>query len=308
MISSIQNILQPQPTAASDPQNPTAPFFAANRYRDLVAASLDLHYHLQSYLPTATSKQNRSSNTPPPRFAIMCGAGPEYITSTFATWLHKGIAVPLCLDHPDRDLDYVLENSGAEVVLSLPQHAARMHALVEKNRGGAARVVEVPPMENTTAVSPNSSEVDCSSISDKDLQDQVLDLLGRGFDTPSGLGLVNSLETDKSSTRTSNATMTRHPALMVYTSGTTGRPKGALHTHHSIHSMVNTLVNAWEWRETDRILHALPLHHVHGIVNALYCALEVGAAVEVLPKFSPSEAWRRIMVRSIIWKLKKKKQ
>lgn len=71
---------------------------------------------------------------------------------------------------------------------------------------------------------------------------------------------------------------------------------GVLHTHRSVMSQVNALVNAWEWQGSDRILHALPLHHVHGIVNALYCPLAVGAAVEALPKFSPTAVWSALMV------------
>lgn len=51
---------------------------------------------------------------------------------------------------------------------------------------------------------------------------------------------------------------------------------GALHTHASLLSMVDTLCTAWEWQQQDRILHALPLHHVHGIVNALLCPLRSG--------------------------------
>lgn len=72
---------------------------------------------------------------------------------------------------------------------------------------------------------------------------------------------------------------------------------GALHCHSSLSAHVHALVSSWEWQEDDRILHALPLHHVHGIINALYCPLAVGAAVEFLPKFSPSSVWERLMVR-----------
>ncbi|CAL5220071.1 g2022 [Coccomyxa viridis] len=80
-------------------------------------------------------------------------------------------------------------------------------------------------------------------------------------------------------------------ALVVYTSGTTGRPKGALHTHSSLGAQIHALVTSWEWQPEDQILHCLPLHHVHGIINALYCAHAVGATVEFQPKFSPKAVW-----------------
>ena len=83
-------------------------------------------------------------------------------------------------------------------------------------------------------------------------------------------------------------------ALIIYTSGTTGRPKGALHTHGSLAAQIGSLVSAWEWGAGDRILHPLPLHHIHGIVNALLCPHAVGAAVEFMPKFSPNGLWARL--------------
>ncbi|XP_074522302.1 malonate--CoA ligase ACSF3, mitochondrial isoform X2 [Halichoeres trimaculatus] len=65
------------------------------------------------------------------------------------------------------------------------------------------------------------------------------------------------------------------PAMIIYTSGTTGRPKGVLHTHSNIQAMVQSLVSEWAWSRDDVILHTLPLHHVHGIVNKLLCPLWV---------------------------------
>eukprot|EP00210_Caulerpa_lentillifera_P004916 g4692.t1 len=80
-------------------------------------------------------------------------------------------------------------------------------------------------------------------------------------------------------------------ALIIYTSGTTGKPKGALHTHHSLNAQMKSLSDAWGWKQEDCILHALPLHHIHGIVNALYCAHYNGACVNIQPKFSPRAVW-----------------
>jgi len=60
--------------------------------------------------------------------------------------------------------------------------------------------------------------------------------------------------------------------------------------------MADCLSKAWAWQPTDVILHSLPLHHIHGIVNALYCAHYMGAAVHFLPRFSPSAMWRSLQV------------
>lgn len=81
-------------------------------------------------------------------------------------------------------------------------------------------------------------------------------------------------------------------ALMIYTSGTTGRPKGVVLSHKNLTFQIKTLVEAWEWKKNDKILHVLPLHHVHGIINALQCALWVGAEVVFLPKFDAQKVWQ----------------
>lgn len=85
------------------------------------------------------------------------------------------------------------------------------------------------------------------------------------------------------------------PAMIIYTSGTTGRPKGVLHTHSSIQSMIQCLVSEWAWSRDDVILHILPLHHVHGIVNKLLCPLWVGATCVMLPEFQPQKVWEMML-------------
>ena len=73
-------------------------------------------------------------------------------------------------------------------------------------------------------------------------------------------------------------------AMIVFTSGTTSKPKGAVTTHANIAAQINTLIEAWAWQSDDVIPLFLPLHHVHGIINVLSCALWAGATVHVMPK------------------------
>jgi acyl-CoA synthetase (AMP-forming)/AMP-acid ligase II len=82
-------------------------------------------------------------------------------------------------------------------------------------------------------------------------------------------------------------------ALIIYTSGTTGKPKGAVSTHFIINAQTSVLVKAWYWTQEDRIHHILPLHHIHGVVNALLCPLYCGATIEMHAKFDAAQVWTR---------------
>jgi malonyl-CoA/methylmalonyl-CoA synthetase len=72
-------------------------------------------------------------------------------------------------------------------------------------------------------------------------------------------------------------------ALIVFTSGTTSKPKGVVTTHANVNAQISTLIDAWEWQAEDVIPLVLPLHHVHGIINVLSCALWAGATVHLMP-------------------------
>lgn len=84
------------------------------------------------------------------------------------------------------------------------------------------------------------------------------------------------------------------PAMIVYTSGTTGQPKGAVLSHGNIQAQVEALHEAWGWTQDDVILEFLPLHHVHGIVNIVTCCLWSGARCDMLARFDADEVWRRL--------------
>ena len=74
-------------------------------------------------------------------------------------------------------------------------------------------------------------------------------------------------------------------AALLYSSGTTGRPKGIMLTHRNLVSNTEALVQAWRFSADDRLLHALPIFHVHGLFVAVGCALLSGASMRWLPAF-----------------------
>jgi malonyl-CoA/methylmalonyl-CoA synthetase len=75
------------------------------------------------------------------------------------------------------------------------------------------------------------------------------------------------------------------PAALVYTSGTTGRPKGATLTHGCLLDNAQALVQVWEYQADDILVHSLPIFHVHGLFIALHPTMLSGAQVRFLPRF-----------------------
>lgn len=177
------------------------------------------------------------------RIAFMIPPGFEYVAVQWGIWLAGGIAVPLCISHPLPELEYVIADSGAEIIVVHPVFREKLQALADKK---GIRFILTPEA-----------------------------LLAEAVELP-----------DVSEDRR---------AMILYTSGTTSRPKGVVTTHRNITSQITTLIDAWGWRAEDRILHVLPLHHTHGIINALLCPLWAGAVCEMLPQFDAATVWDRFI-------------
>ena len=88
-------------------------------------------------------------------------------------------------------------------------------------------------------------------------------------------------------------------AAILYTSGTTGRPKGAMLSHRNLASNALTLVEQWGFTRGDVLLHALPLYHVHGLFVACHCVLLSGARMLWLAKFD-AEVVRGLLPRATV--------
>ncbi len=181
------------------------------------------------------------------RVAFLTSPSMTYVAVQWGIWRAGGIAVPLCVQHPEPELAYVLDDAVADIVVAHPDFADRVQSLAS----------------------------------------------GRGLRFALTSNLVN-LRADPPAVKLPEIDSTRD-AMLVYTSGTTSRPKGAVTTHDNIAAQVAALIKAWGWSADDHILEVLPLHHVHGIVNVVACALWAGATCEILPKFDCDRVWDRII-------------
>jgi malonyl-CoA/methylmalonyl-CoA synthetase len=94
-------------------------------------------------------------------------------------------------------------------------------------------------------------------------------------------------------TDTPDATVAAHDvAALLYTSGTTGRPKGAMMTHGHLWDKADALTRLWGWGPTDILLHAMPIFHTHGLFLSMHCVLASGAGMLFRSRFDADETAR----------------
>lgn len=199
-----------------------------------------------SYAQLLTISQNISANLlngksdlNEARITFLVPPSFEYTAVQWGIWAAGGLAVPLCVLHPLPSIQYVLEDTQAEIVIASEDYIEFLKPLE------AAIGISIISLESV--LKENKSE-------------------------------LPNIDSERR-------------AMILYTSGTTNKPKGVVTTHNNIEAQVTALVNAWEWHKDDSILNILPLHHVHGIINVMSCALWSGAKCEFIPKFDAEKVW-----------------
>ncbi|KAF9794418.1 hypothetical protein SFRURICE_009674 [Spodoptera frugiperda] len=93
----------------------------------------------------------------------------------------------------------------------------------------------------------------------------------------------------------SNEWYGNNEALIIYTSGTTSKPKGVVWTHSMLQTQISALHSAWQYSANDVVLHTLPLHHIHGQLNSMLASLAAGARLRMLPSFVSHNVWSRLL-------------
>ncbi|KAJ8465456.1 hypothetical protein OPV22_028008 [Ensete ventricosum] len=191
------------------------------------------------------------------RVGIVAKPSAEFVAAILGTWLSGGVAVPLAISYPESELLHVMNDSDVSMILSTPEHQETMENVAAKCSAKVSLIPTVTSMPSNNMFGDHSGE-------------EAIDLVAE---------LIRKIE-DSSMIKGDD------PALILYTSGTTGKPKGVVHTHKSIIAQVQILSEAWEYTNNDHL-------HVHGLFNALFAPLYAGSVVEFMPKFSVRGVWQR---------------
>jgi len=195
-----------------------------------------------------------SSDLREERVAFLIPASFEYVAVQWGIWRAGGIAVPLSVGAKEPELEHVFTDAGVSAVLATG-------ILRERIEGLCGRLgIPIVAVEEVLREGPRSS-----------------------------LGIAKRKRPQELPVMSSD-----RRAMMLYTSGTTSKPKGVVSTHGNIQAQIVSLVEAWGWQPDDRIPLFLPLHHIHGIVNVLSCALWSGAQVEPFATFDLAQILNRV--------------
>lgn len=174
----------------------------------------------------------------------------EFILVHLAAIRAGAISLPLNPAYPPDELHYFLEDSGARLLFAME-----------------------PMREQIAALLPDLPDLDECVILDASRPERFRSLIDDAAASGAGCrSAVSQVSQDET-------------AVIVYTSGTTGRPKGAEITHGNLVSNLEALHTAWGWRAEDVLLHALPIFHVHGLLVALHGALNAGATTLMMREF-----------------------
>lgn len=227
-------------------------------YRELKQCSYSLASHI-------SEKRNLQEGNKLKCIANYNPAGMNYVVTMLAGWILNCTVVPLSTSHTTEELVYYIKDSHAELVVTGDAHVSQMNDLAKL---WESKHNDCSPLESLVIESKIFDDVDANSTIDASLKSH------------------------------SSAEASSPSSLIVYTSGTTGFPKGVVHSDMSLHAMTASLVEAWQYTPEDKILHFLPLHHVHGIVNKLLCVLYAGGHVEFMPSANPVLIWKRLAQES----------
>ncbi len=191
------------------------------------------------------------------RVATLCSNHSDTVLLYFACWWLGAVVAPQNIDEDDRRIAYILRNSEAVVCFARPDQLQRARRLVSgADAAGATNVRHILSTEALSSAPDPGRPPDCRTETGPGLEDE---------------------------------------ALLVYTSGTTGAPKGVVLTQYNL--LVDASgISAWQGiTGNQRMMCVLPVHHVNGTVVTLVTPLVTGGSTVLNAQFSVQAFWRRIV-------------
>lgn len=186
------------------------------------------------------------------RIAVQVEKSPEALILYLATLRAGYVFLPLNTAYQHAEITYFIQDAAPEVVVCSPQNFGWVSQIAFQAGSKHVFTLDAPVQGNN-----RGSLLDRASA----MSDQFQTIQSQDYDL----------------------------AAILYTSGTTGRSKGAMLTHENLSSNALVLKEAWGWCEGDVLLHALPLFHVHGLFVASHGALLNGSKMIFLPKFDADQ-------------------
>ncbi|CAE7713254.1 Acsf3 [Symbiodinium sp. CCMP2592] len=215
----------------------------------------ELRSNVQAISASIRALLSKKSEALPRHVAFFVHPSAAYVVTELSIWAADGVCVPLSVHSPVPELEYFVKDSESCLCLSDASGAPKMKEVAGKLSRPFAEIAKA-----TESSKAYRLLVDGGPVSPAE--------------QPGCFSCFCGLFSSRSDVLSQNA-------LILYTSGTTGQPKGVVHTFNSLTAQMRSLSEAWKWSSKDRTLHVLPLHHIHGVQNILNTALFNGAAVEL---------------------------
>ncbi len=202
--------------------------------------------------------------------AFLLGNTPHFLISLYATMRLGATAIPVNPIYTPDEISYIIHNSDAKAVIALDL----LLPLVEQAAG------KFPSVENYIICEMDPSTPEKMAALPTELKSKV-----RSFTQLIASGNTDVLPVDVDENET---------AIILYTSGTTGSPKGAMLTHKNIYSNARDVSDYLDYTGEDRVVATLPIFHVFALTVVVNAPLIKGATILLIPRFSPGDVFNTI--------------
>lgn len=195
--------------------------------------------------------------------ALIVGNTPHYVIGLYGALRLGAVVIPINPLYTPNELTYILKNGDVKAVITLDVMMPKIQQIMD----------ELPHVQHYFVC--QTGEAGAAKVSTEDKVESFEQIVRAG--NP----MFQGPELDEDNL-----------ALILYTSGTTGKPKGAMLTHRNIYCNAKDVADYLQINGEDRVIAALPMFHVFCLTVALNAPLMNGGTVLIMPKFSPQEVFR----------------